>query len=187
MVATPNPITAEQLWTLDLPHKRTELVRGRLIVCEPPGLRHAEIVGRIAYALVAHVRNAPGPSGTVGRVFAGDPGFWIERNPDTVRAPDVAFVSHERLPTAVPVGFAALAPNLAVEVLSPSDRAGTVLAKVADWLSAGAELVWVIDPDRRVARVHRADGSVALVGSQGSLDGESVLPGFALPLVELFD
>src|SRR5204863_137465 len=80
-------------------------------------------------------------------------GFTLSRGPDTVRAPDIAFVRRERLPDPIPVGFPDLAPDLVVEVLSPGERAGEILAKVADWLSAGTRLVWVVDPERRLARV----------------------------------
>ena len=188
MVAMPNLMTAAQLASLDIPHKRTELVRGRLMVSEPPGIRHGDVVARVTLELGLFVREASrGLQGPIGRVFAGDAGFWIERDPDTVRGPDVAFVSSHRLPSELPAGFATFAPSLAVEVLSPSDRAGKVLTKVADWLNAGAELVWVIDPERRLARVYRADGSETMCDASSSLQGEGVLPGFVLPLTELFD
>lgn len=78
-----------------------------------------------------------------------------------------------------------MAPDLVVEVLSPDDRPGKVLAKVADWLSAGTRLVWVVDPERRLARVYRHDGSETLVSTDGALDGEAVLPGFSCPLVSI--
>lgn len=188
MVAMPAPMTAEQLSSLHMPNMRTELVRGRLVVSEPPGFLHGDITVRVAAALATFVREAARANSTpLGRVVGGDPGFLIQRNPDTVRAPDVAFVRQDRMPTVVPVGFAPFAPNLAVEVLSPSDRAGEVLAKGADWLNAGAELVWVIDPERRVARVYRADGSETVLRASESLEGEGVLPGFTLRLIELFD
>ena len=99
---------------------------------------------------------------------------------DTVRAPDVAFVSRERLPDPEPTGYAALAPDLVVEVLSPGDRPGETLAKVGDWLNAGTRLVWVVDPVRRQTHVYRQDGSEALAAE--TLDGEDVVPGFTCPL-----
>ena len=102
-----------------------------------------------------------------------------------MRAPDVAFVAWERIPVAR-TGFAELAPDLAVEVLSPNDRAGEILAKVADWLNAGTLLVWVIDPERRIATVYRADGSALIVDDTSALSGDEVLPGFVLPLAGLF-
>jgi Uma2 family endonuclease len=85
----------------------------------------------------------------------------------------------------LPRGYADVAPDLAVEVLSPDDRAGEVLAKVSDWLRAGCQLVWVIDPDRRVARVYRADGSESLTSGGAALDGEDVLPGFTCRVEDL--
>ena len=78
-----------------------------------------------------------------------------------------------------------MAPDLAVEILSPSDRPGEVLEKVADWLRAGTRLVWVLDPNRAIAHVHRADGSITIVHTEGALDGEDVLPGFSCPLAEV--
>ena len=97
-------------------------------------------------------------------------------------APDVAFISNERLPDPPPRGFAELAPDLAVEVLSPDDRPGEVLEKVGDWLNAGARLVWVVDPIRVLARVYRADGSESILDKVDSLHGENVWPGFEYPL-----
>jgi len=99
-----------------------------------------------------------------------------------VRAPDLAFVRRERLPEAIPTGFPEFAPDLVVEVLSPDDRPGEVLAKVGDWLDSGVRLVWVIDPARRIARVYRQDGSQASLGEDEQLDGEDVLVGFSCTL-----
>ena len=172
--------TAEELERLNLPNKRTELVRGVLIVREPAGFRHGDVAMAIALAVGTFVR-AHGQ----GRVVAAETGFKLFSNPDTVRAPDVGFVRSERIPDPLPRGFAPFAPDLAVEVLSPDDRPGEVLAKVADWLNAGTRLVWVVDPDRRTARVHRADGTLALVPDGGSLDGEDVLPGFSCQLADV--
>ena len=117
-----------------------------------------------------------------GVVLAAETGFKLQTNPDTVRAPDVGFVVKERVPPQHATGIADLAPDLVVEVLSPDDRPGEVLAKVADWLSAGTRLVWVVDPVRRVARVYRQDGSESIVTADRALAGEDVLPGFACPL-----
>ena len=94
----------------------------------------------------------------------------------------MAFIRRDRLPDPEPLGFPDLAPDLVVEVLSPGDRPGDILAKVADWLSAGTRLVWVVDPLRRVARVYRQDGSETIVTADRALEGEDVLPGFACPL-----
>jgi Uma2 family endonuclease len=174
-------MTADELLHLYLPDKRTELVQGRLIVREPAGSRHGAVANRLAYLLTAHVDRT-----AAGRVYAAETGFTIHRGPDTVRAPDVAFVATVRLPAADGRGFFEGAPDLAVEVLSHDDHPGEVLRKVGDWLSAGARLVWIVDSERRTARVHRADGTVALLSGGDALDGEDVLPGFAVPLAEVW-
>ena len=94
----------------------------------------------------------------------------------------MTFVARERVPPADTTEYPTLAPDLVVDVLSPSDRPGEVLATVADWLCGGSRLVWVIDPIRRIARVYRHDGSEAIVTADGALDGEEVLPGFSCTL-----
>ena len=167
---------------LQPPDKRTELVRGRMIVREPAGFRHGDIAMAIAARMHPFVRE-----NKLGRVLAAETGFKLFTNPDTVRAPDVAFVRHERIPDPLPRGFAPFAPDLAVEVLSPDDRPGEVLAKVADWLKAGTRLVWVVDPDRRLARVYRADGTESEMSETGALKGEEVLPGFECALLDVLD
>src|SRR6266566_3179000 len=113
---------------------------------------------------------------------AAETGFTLARGPDTVRAPDIAFVRRDRLPDPVTQGFPDLAPDLVVEVLSPDDRPGEVLA---DWLSAGTRLVWTVDLERRVARIYRHDGSETVVTAEGALEGEDVLPGFSCSLVSI--
>src|SRR3989454_11552777 len=117
-----------------------------------------------------------------GAVFVGDTGFTLARNPDTVRGPDIAFIRTERLPQPIPSTFLEFASDLVVEILSPHDRPGEVLAKVGDWLDAGARLVWVVDPERRVARVYRQDGTEDVISGDGALLGEDVLPGFSCTL-----
>ena len=173
-------LTAEDLLNLHVPNKRTELVRGRLVIRERAGLRHGVVTTELARRLSEFVR-----SHALGLVVAADTGFKLSGNPDTVRAPDVAFIRASRVPNPLPHGYAAIAPDLAVEVLSPADRASDVLAKVADWLSAGCELVWVVDPERRVARVYRADGTESFVSANDSLEGEQVLAGLVCSLGDI--
>jgi Uma2 family endonuclease len=168
-------MTAEDLLANPVPNKCTELVAGHLIVREPPGYRHGLVAGRLFLAIGIHVTTH-----SLGHTLAAETGFTLFRSPDTVRAPDVAFISTARVPATPPRGYAELAPDLAVEVLSPSDRAGAVLAKIGDWLKAGAALVWIVDPERRVARVYRADGTESLLTAEGVLDGEDVLPGLRI-------
>ena len=102
-----------------------------------------------------------------------------------VREPDISFVRHERMPDPILRGLVRVAPDLAIEVLSPTNRPGEVLEKVADYLNAGTLLVWVIDPDRRQARVHRADGTVSVISNSENLDGEDLLPGFSCALAQV--
>ena len=180
MTAPPPLMTAEDLLETNIPNKATELVRGRLIVREPPGSRHGKVAMNLAVRLANHVE----PLGA-GQIFAAETGFTLFRAPDTVRAPDIAFVRRERLPDPVPAGYLELAPDLVVEVLTPGDRPGEVLGKVGDWLEAGACLVWVIDPDRRLARVYRADGTEHTLDETGQLLGEDVMPGFSCTLASI--
>lgn len=183
-------MTAEELLEYPIPDKRVELVRGRLVVREPAGMRHGECAMRIGVALsnfLIQDRASSGAIETRGRVLTCDAGFTLAREPDTVRGPDVAYVSRARWPGAMPDGYGEFAPDIAVEVRSPSDRAGELLAKVGDWLDAGSSLVWIVDPVRRSAQVFRPDGSVSLLASTDSLDGEGVLPGFSLPLATIVE
>lgn len=176
-MSSPSLLTAEELLYVNVPDKRVELVRGVLVVREPAGLRQGRVVAALSRRLTDHVQT----SGT-GQVYAGDTGFTLSRGPDTVRAPDIAFIRRERIPDPEPMGFPDLAPDLAVEILSPTNRPGEMLAKVADWLRAGTRLVWVVDPERRLVRVYRHDGTEALVPATGALSGEDLLPGFTCPL-----
>ncbi len=175
-MSRPALMTADDLLHVRIPDKRVELVKGVLVVREPAGGRH----GRVSMELARHLANHVDAQ-RLGTVYAAETGFTLARHPDTVRAPDIAFVRRERLPDPEPTGFPDLAPDLVAEVLS-SDRPGDVLTKVADWLSAGTRFVWVIDPDRRMARVYRSDGSETLVTAGQALDGEDVVPGFSCPL-----
>jgi Uma2 family endonuclease len=181
VVTAPALLTAEDLARLQPPDKRTELVRGRMFVREPAGFRHGDVAMTVAMRMHAFVQ-----ANNLGRLLAAGTGFRLFTNPDTVRAPDVAFVRRERIPDPMPRGIAPFAPDLAVEVLSPDDRPGDVLDKVADWLKAGTRLVWVIDPERRAARAYREDGTIALLAESDVLDGDAVLPGFTCPVSELF-
>ena len=99
-----------------------------------------------------------------------------------MRGPDIAVIRKGRVPEPSPTGFAAFPPDLVIEIRSPNDRPGDVLGKVADYLSAGTALVWVIDPAHRAAHVYRQDGTEALLDAEDTLDGEDVLPGFVLRL-----
>ncbi len=162
--------------------KRTELVEGELVVMAPAGGRHGRIANTIAYFLTQVSRDRKW-----GTVFAAETGFLLRRDPDTVRAPDVAFVSSERLGTdEAPAGFLKMAPDLPVEVVSPSDSAAAVQSKVEDWLGAGTRLVWVVYPDTRSVTVYRSLNEAEVLSEPDALDGAPVLPDFALPVSDLF-
>jgi Uma2 family endonuclease len=178
-IMEPALMTAEELLQASIPDKRTDLVRGVLRVREPAGDRHGRVTMNLTIRLGLWVERAG-----AGQLFAAETGFMLSRAPDTVRAADIAFVRRERLPEAVP-GFLELAPDLVVEVLSPGDRAGETLTKVGDWLNAGTPLVWIVDPERRAARIYRHDGSVSVVSEGEMLEGEDVLPRFACPLASI--
>lgn len=175
-------MTADDLLTLETSGKSTELVRGRLVAREPPSTHHGRVQGTLHILVGSYVRTH-----AMGAVFGQDTGFQIASDPDTVRAPDLAFVDRTRVARIPRRGYAALAPDLVAEILSPDDRPGEVLTKVGEWLEAGVRLVWVIDPDRHVATVSGADGSVSIVSSDADVDGGAVLPGFSFLLSELFD
>ena len=180
-VGTPSLLTAADVERMSIPGKQVELVRGQLVVREPPGTRHGAIAANLAYWLSSFVRHRE-----LGSVFAQDTGFRIARDPDTVRGPDVAFVARDRASRIPQRGYADLAPDLVAEILSPGDAAADVLAKVADWLAAGTKLVWLVDPERSLVHVYRPDGSLTVLRNEDSLDGESVLPGFRCPVVSIF-
>jgi len=182
IMSPPVLMTAEDLLHAHIPNKRTELVRGVLVVQEPPGGRHGFVAMNLGAELGVYVKRTG-----VGAVFAAETGFKLATDPDTVRAPDVAFVPRDRVAAGVIRGYPALAPDLAVEVLSPDDRPAEVLTKIADWLSAGTKLVWIVDPEPRLARVYRADGSETVVTAGEALDGEDVVPGFRCSLQAILD
>ncbi len=176
-------MTAEELWRLPDDGHRTELVNGELIRMTPAGAVHGGVSFRFAGALAVYLRSHP-----IGVGCIADTGFILARNPDTVRAPDTAFVAKERLPGGkLPRGFAPFAPDLAVEVLSPDDRASEVNEKIEQYLEAGTRLVVVADPKRRSVTVHRPGGEARRLGPEDVLDGGDVLPGFSIRVAELFE
>lgn len=165
---------------MSFPNQTVELVKGRVVVRELFGAWHGAIAAKLGARIWAFVE-----SRGLGIVFGQGTGFKIDSDPDTVRGADVPFVSRLRLPEVPLRGFAAVAPELVVEILSPEDRPGEVLTKIGEWLGAGTLQVWVIDPERAQARVYRADGSLAIVGEDGVLDGADVLPGFSCDLRDI--
>ena len=174
--------TAEELLHLPATGRRLELVKGRVYEMPPPGARHGSVAMRIGSLLNTYVLG-----NLLGRAFAAKTGFILRRDPDTVRAPDASFVAEDRLPDGeLPIGYLELAPDLAVEVVSPSDTAREIQEKVSDWLRAGTRLVWVIYPATRSATVYRPLDDTEEVSEGGNLEGDDVIPGFACNLSELF-
>jgi Uma2 family endonuclease len=172
--------TAEQL--LRAPGLgRCELVRGELVMISPPGYQHGRIIIRVTAALLRYLDENP-----LGVLTAAETGFQIGHDPDTVRAPDVGLVLSERDPGDSVKGYYPGPPDLAVEVLSPDDRAGEVLAKVRDWLQAGGRRVWVIDPQTRTVSVYRSASQIVVLSDSDTLSDEDLLPGFHLPVAEIF-
>jgi Uma2 family endonuclease len=180
MTTTEPLITADYLLqTPDL--GRCELVRGELIRMTPAGSEHGSIIVNITIPLGGFVSRAG-----LGRVFGADTGFHIARDPDTVRAPDVSFVATNRLPSPLPKGFFPGPPDLAVEVISPDDRERQVLAKVQNWLDAGCQVVWLVDPRHSTVRVFHGGGEARVLRVSDALSGEPLLPGFSLAVAEIF-
>ncbi len=167
-------LTADDLLRLDAEGVRGELIRGVLCETMPAGQRHGKIVLRLGAALFNFVEPR-----ALGTLVASDSGVWLERNPDTVREPDIAFTSVERLPLGQDVdGYAEVAPDLVVEVVSPSDSRREVHDKAHMWLNHGVRLVWVVQPETRTVDVYRPNEPIATLGEQDALDGLDVLPGF---------
>jgi len=158
-----------------------ELVRGELIRMAPTSFEHFQLTGLVSYYLNAFV--IPRGLGVVD----GEGGFVLQRHPDTVRAPNVAFVRAHRVPTGeASRHFAQIAPDLAVEVRSPSDSMSDLLAKADEYLAAGTSFVWIFDPQSRTVVVKSKDGMTITLGIDDELDGGDVLPGFRLPLRTIF-
>jgi Uma2 family endonuclease len=182
-MATRTRLTAEDLWRMPGGDVRRELVDGNVVEMSPASVLHGRIAGRIYRRLAEHAERLG-----AGEALVGDVGFILDLpgDPERVRAPDVAFVARERLGTERPArGFFRGAPDLAVEVLSPSETATDVQQKVRDYLEAGARLVWIVAPETRSTTVYRANGSARLVRETEEIDGEDVLPGLRLHLSDV--
>lgn len=180
--AQARPMTADELLRLPDDGFRYELVEGELRRMTPTGGEHGEIAGNVAYFLKDHAR-----ANDLGRVYAAETGFKLSSDPDTVRAPDAAFVRKERADSMGKVpGYVPGAPDLAVEVVSPGDTYGEVEEKVLEWLDAGSRMVIVLNPRRRTATIYRSRDEIQLLGEGDEIDGADVVPGWKVPVRELF-
>jgi Uma2 family endonuclease len=162
---------------------RYELIEGELRQMPPAGDEHGEITMELAGPLHAHVKH-----NRLGKVYAAETGFKIHVDPDTVRAPDIAFVRAERIrETGRTRGFRVGAPDLAVEVVSPFDTVAEVDDKVAEWLSVGVRMVWVVNPRIRTVTVYRSLTDVIVLTEDSILEGGDVVPGFQISVKDIFD
>ena len=181
MATIANITTADELSEHASKLGRCELVRGELIMMSPAKFPHGVVTQTIGAILHGYVRKK-----RLGIVFGGEAGFHIERNPDSVRAPDAGFIHKDRLKRPMPDGFYPGPPDLAVEVLSPSDRTKDVKSKVVMWLAAGCRLVWVVDPKKRTVVVHRPGQSPEPLTGDDEITGGDVLRGFRTSVAEFF-
>jgi Uma2 family endonuclease len=174
------PVTAEELLAMgDV--GRCELIDGEIIHLPLSGMEHGLVVGELVYLLMDFVE-----SSELGEVISAGTGFVIRRNPDTVLAPDVAFVRRDRMPSGLGNNYVACAPDLAVEVVSFNDITSELASKVDQWLEAGTQSVWVVDPPNRTIAVYRAGNQVLRYKSGETLHDDPALPGFVLKLDDLF-
>lgn len=184
MAAREKIMTAEELIRLPTGMgERYELIQGELRTMTPAGSKHGRITVRIGGLLDQFVR-----AKKLGEVFGAETGFILRRNPDTVRAPDAAFVAAARIPPeGTPAGYWPGAPDLAVEVVSPDDKAGEIKTKVSEYFQAGAKLVWVIYPETREVVIFRSIRESLVLSDQDNLEGGDVIPGFTCSVAELFE
>ncbi len=183
-MSTKARLTSEDLWRISPTDHLIELINGEIVEMPPAGCRHGELIIKLGRRLLEQAERSG-----IGKVVGGETGFVLNLPYDheRVRGADVAFISNDRLPGGkLPEKFLRGAPDLAVEILSPSDSADDIQQKVQDYIKGGARIVWVISPQAKCATVYRPDGSARLVRENESLCGEDVLPGLSIALPELF-
>lgn len=182
MAVGQRPVTAEELLRTPDDGLRRELVRGEVRAMAPAGSAHGRIAINLAWSLAGHAK-----SRDLGVVFAAETGFKISSDPDTVRAPDAAFVRRERIEAVGETeGYWPGAPDLAVEVVSPNDRFSEVEEKVADWLSAGTRMVLIANPRGKTVTVRFSEKEARILSEGEVLDGGEVVPGWTLPVADVF-
>jgi len=176
-------LTAEEYFRLPQPDVPTELVRGEIVEMNQPGFQHGIVCGLVYSAVREFVKKH-----SLGRATTNDAGVITERGPDTVRGPDVAYYSYHRVPKGErPKGYAEQPPEIAFEVLSPDDRWKDVVAKVAEYLAAGVNVVVVVDPNEENAHIHSADRPGKILQPDDRLEFPDILPGFSVTIAELLN
>ena len=179
----PKLVTANELLEMDRRDIKGELIRG--VFCEKmsSGTEHGEIAMLLGSGMINFVRPR-----RIGRVIGGDSGVFLEKGPDTVREPDIAYISADKLPLDIRVrGYLEIIPDLVAEIISPSDRPAQIHDKTRMWLSYGVRIVWEIHPERREVQVHQLGQPPTVLGEDDTLDGGDILPGFTLPVRDIFD
>jgi Uma2 family endonuclease len=176
-------MTAEEFGRMSDNGLRTELVRGRIIEVPPTNFLHGYLCVEISSLLRMWVTEH-----NLGRVIGNDSGIVTQRNPDSLRGADVAYYSYQRLPKGtLPQPYPGVAPELVIEVKSPSDRWPDIYAKVAEYLSIGVLVVCVIDPEPQTARLYYPDQAELILGPGDDLTFPECLPGFAIRIGRLFE
>jgi Uma2 family endonuclease len=180
-ISTPKTITGEELLAMgDI--GRLELVKGEIIEHRPTGQLHGYIEALITALLFNFVRQ-----NKLGRVISGETGIYTGRNPDTVRGMDVAFISNKNVSRLEGTGFLDVAPELVVEVMSPSDRWTEIQEKLAEYFNIGVQLVWLVDPQLEQIHVYRSLDDAARLTADNDLTAPEILPGFSVPVSEIFE
>lgn len=175
-------MSAEELMRLPRGRARYELVRGELQTMSPSGSKHGAVSARLAQLIGNFVE-----AHQLGVVFGSETGFLVERNPDTVLAPDVSFVRNECIPqSGLPDGYWSGPPNLAVEVISPGDSKPKVADKVERWLAAGADAVWAVNPLTRAVEIYMKGTARRILQADDTLSGGELLPKFEIQVADLF-
>jgi Uma2 family endonuclease len=175
-------MTAEELLQLPRGRFRYELIKGELKQMSPAGHDHGRIGMELAVPLGYYVKQQK-----LGKIYMAETGFKLESNPDTVRAPDIAFIRQERVQEVGRTkGYWVGAPDLAVEVNSPGDIVREVEEKVAEWLASGTRMVWVVSPKLKTVTVYRSLTDIITLTEKDILDGGDVIPGFQIPVAEIF-
>lgn len=181
MATTAAYVTAEELLAAYSEDARVEVVDGVVVPMSPTNSWHGWVTSELFSSVTAYVR-----AHRLGRAFTEGTGFVLARAPDVLRAPDAAVITAARLPPPPRDAFWELAPDLAAEVLSPSETASDVARKVDEYLRYGVRLVWVVDPATRTVTVYTPAAAPRRLAAAATLDGGDVLPGFSLPLADLF-
>ncbi|MBX3450069.1 MAG: Uma2 family endonuclease [Planctomycetaceae bacterium] len=176
-------LTAEEYGRLPGDGRLTELVRGRIVELNRPYTSHGYLVLNIGHLLIQFVKQHD-----LGRIGGSDAGVITRRNPDSVRGPDLAFYSYERIPRGPrPEGYWSASPELVIEIRSQSDRWKDILQKVAEYLSAEVLTVAVIDPESQRVHVYSADKEATILSNTDRLTFPDILPGFEVGVESLFE